>query len=81
MEKKLTKHGNSLALVIDKPILQLLGINEKSNLEISVSDGVLIIKPMTKRSKRSKKNDSEIDKIADRVMDKYEAMFKKLAKT
>jgi antitoxin component of MazEF toxin-antitoxin module len=30
MNKKLTKHGNSLALVIDKPILELLKIKEST---------------------------------------------------
>jgi antitoxin component of MazEF toxin-antitoxin module len=28
MTKKLSKHGNSLALVIDRSILELLGIDE-----------------------------------------------------
>lgn len=81
MEKKLTKHGNSLALVIEKPILQLLGIDEKSNLEISISKGTLIIKPVKKKAKRSQKNNNEIDKLADQIMDKYESTFKKLSKT
>jgi hypothetical protein len=30
MVKKLTKHGNSLALVIDKPILELLKIDQET---------------------------------------------------
>lgn len=38
MEKKLTKHGNSLALVLDKPILDLLGIDADTTLSI-VTDG------------------------------------------
>ena len=38
MIKKLSKHGNSLALVIDRSILDLLGIDEKTSLEIS-TDG------------------------------------------
>jgi len=78
MVKKLTKHGNSWAVIIDKPLLKLLGINEKSKLELSVANGNLIIKPSAKKAKKSA---SEIDKIADRIMDKYEAVFKKLAKT
>ena len=36
--KKLSKHGNSLALVIDRSILELLGIDEQTALEIS-TDG------------------------------------------
>ncbi len=43
MTKRLTKHGNSLAIVIDKPILEMLKITDKSNLEMRVEDGELII--------------------------------------
>lgn len=47
MVKKLVKHGNSLALVIDKPVLDLLKITEDTPLEIETVDGkTLQIKPM-----------------------------------
>ena len=39
MIKNLVKHGNSYALVIDKPILELLGITPDTPLEISTTDG------------------------------------------
>lgn len=76
MTKKLTKHGNSLAIIIDKPILKLLGINEKTKLEIAVKNGSLIITPASKRSMK----DRDIEQIADEIMDKYAEVFKKLAK-
>src|SRR5207249_788802 len=38
MIKKLSKHGNSLALVMDRSILDLLHIDEKTSLNIS-TDG------------------------------------------
>jgi len=38
MVKRLTKHGNSMALVIDRPILELLNIDSETPLEIS-TDG------------------------------------------
>lgn len=43
--KKLTKHGNSLALVIDKPILDLLKIDADTPLEIATDGDYLIVKP------------------------------------
>jgi len=43
--KKLTRHGNSLALVIDKPILELLGISRETLLEIRTDGRSLIIAP------------------------------------
>ena len=78
MSKKLTKHGNSLALVIDKPLLNVLKIDEKTELEICIEDGSLIIRPLNKKKAALKDND--LDQIAEKIMDKYEAVFKKLAK-
>lgn len=39
MVKTLVKHGNSYALIIDKPILELLNISPDTPLEISTQDG------------------------------------------
>lgn len=46
--KKLTKLGNSSALVIDRPVLDLLNINNDTPLEISMgTDGSsLIVRPV-----------------------------------
>jgi antitoxin component of MazEF toxin-antitoxin module len=43
--KKLTRHGNSLALVIDKPILELLKITRDTPLEITTDGQTLTISP------------------------------------
>jgi antitoxin MazE len=53
MTKKLSKHGNSLALVIDRSILELLGIDEKTALDISTDGRALVITPA--RDKRRRK--------------------------
>jgi antitoxin component of MazEF toxin-antitoxin module len=45
LTKKLCKHGNSLALVIDRSILKLLGIDERTILNISTVGRALIIVP------------------------------------
>lgn len=45
MIKKLSKHGNSLALVIDRPILDLLEIDETTPLNISTDGRSLVISP------------------------------------
>jgi antitoxin component of MazEF toxin-antitoxin module len=49
--KTLTKHGNSYALVIDKPILELLKISPESPLEISTDGKVLTISPASDASR------------------------------
>ena len=45
MIKRLTKHGNSLALVIDKGILGLLRIDAKTPLSITTDGESLVISP------------------------------------
>ena len=44
--KKLTRHGNSLALVIDRAILDLLKIGTDTPLEISTDGEVLVVAPV-----------------------------------
>ena len=45
MIKKLTRHGNSLALVIDKPILEILNISPGTPLKITTDGRSLTITP------------------------------------
>ena len=46
MIKTLQRHGNSQALVLDKPILEMLGAGEDTPLQLSVSGGSLIVTPV-----------------------------------
>lgn len=53
MVKTLVKHGNSYALIIDKPILELLHISPDTPLEISTQDGKsLVVRPEFDRAAR-----------------------------
>ena len=59
LKKHLTKHGNSYALIIDRPIMELLNIDPTTPLEISTPDGEsLVITPKRNaaRKKLFKKN-------------------------
>ena len=58
MQKKLTKHGNSLALVIDKPVLELLGIDADTPLSITTDGRCLIIAPAGKKTDRKRFQDA-----------------------
>jgi antitoxin MazE len=74
MVKRLTKHGNSLALVLDKPVLDLIGIDAQTDLEISTDGDRLIISPQ-------RDVDDETFKAAmDKVNKRYAKTFKRLAK-
>lgn len=76
MAKKLIKTGNSLSIVIDKPILEMLKFNEDTHLEMDIRDGELIIRKAIPTKTRA-----EISRIMDDVMDKYAPVFEKLGKT
>lgn len=74
MKKRLTKIGNSLGVVLDRPLLDQLGIDGDTELEISTDGSVVLISPV-----RSKRRDAKLKKISDRVFDAYAGAFKKLA--
>jgi len=75
MTKYLTQHGNSAALIIDKPILALLGINMTTPLEISTDGRSLVISPAIERSRQKKFAASMAS-----VNAKHGKTFRKLAK-
>lgn len=54
MQKKLTRHGNSWALVIDKPVLELLNIDPTTMLEITTDGQTLIVSPAQATSRQAK---------------------------
>jgi antitoxin component of MazEF toxin-antitoxin module len=45
MIKQLRKVGNSNALILDKPILELLGLKEDGQVQLTIQDGNLIVTP------------------------------------
>jgi antitoxin component of MazEF toxin-antitoxin module len=49
MEKQLTVIGNSLGLIIDKPLRRVLGVGRKTRLRLSVDGGRLIVEPVRDR--------------------------------
>ncbi len=73
MQKTLTRHGNSLALVIDKPILELLRIQAETPLELSTDGNVLTIMPI--RPTREEK----IREAVNEVNREYGSVLKNLA--
>ena len=74
MIKKLTRHGNSLALVIDRPILELLHIEPDTPLDVRTDGDKLIIRPLTKEERSERLN-----LAVDRVMKNHHETLRKLA--
>lgn len=74
MIKSLTKHGNSWALVIDKPILDLLKIDPEAPLELSTDGQTLIVSPV-----RDPKRKAKFEAALEKTNKKYGRVLKKLA--
>lgn len=72
--KTLTAHGNSAALIIDKPILELLGITMETPLQITTDGKSLVISPL-----REAEREEKFRKILQSVNARHEATLKKLA--
>jgi antitoxin component of MazEF toxin-antitoxin module len=73
MQKLLIKHRNSLALVIDKPILDMLQISAETPLEISSNGDQLLVTPCRDRA-RQKKIDASLEKINAKFEDDLRRM-------
>jgi antitoxin component of MazEF toxin-antitoxin module len=75
MVKNFTQHGNSWAVVIDKPILDLININpEKMAVQISTDGNNLILSPVRDVVRRKK-----FESAVNKANKKYGRMFKRLA--
>jgi antitoxin MazE len=74
MVKRLTKHGNSLALVIDRSILDLLKIDPETLLEVSTDGKQLIVAPAKPSAQRKK-----FEAAQEWAHKRYGKAFQKLA--
>jgi len=75
MIKQLRKVGNSNALILDKPILELLGLEEDGQVQLTIQDGNLIVTPTHPR-----RLDAEsFQKKLDYVVKKRRQVLKRLA--
>lgn len=74
MLKKLTRHGNSLALVIDKGVLELLNIDDQTLLEISTDGTLLLVSPV-----RDENRKRQFQEALEKANAKYGHALKRLA--
>lgn len=76
MIKKLVRHGNSRALIIDKPILELLGATEDSDFTI-VTDGVSLTITPVKSDEELRRRTFEY--AAEEALERYGDTFRRLS--
>ena len=75
MIKTLTKHGNSYAMIIDKPILELLQIEPNTPLEVTTNGDQLVITPLRDHERQAK-----LDKALSKINSKFGKSLKKLTR-
>ena len=73
MRKTLTSIGNSLGIVIEKPILELLQITKETPLEMTTDGRRLILEPV--RLSREER----LAEASERVLRDHDETFRKLA--
>lgn len=74
MIKTLTKHGNSYALVIEKPILELLRITPETPFEIMSDGQCLVLTPM-----RDTQEEKKFQKSLEKIHTRFGRAMKRLA--
>ena len=74
MRKRLTKTGNSVALVLDRPLLEATGLDAGMPVEVSTDGDVIVITPV-----RSKKRAARLEAALEEINARYAGVFKRLA--
>lgn len=74
MIKTLTKHGNSYAMVIDKPIMELINATPETPFDIITDGNSLVLTPV-----RDKKVEDKFQKALGKVHKNFGRAMKKLA--
>ena len=74
MVKRLTKHGNSLALVIDRGVLDILDIDAETPLSVTTDGKCLVVSPV-----RDPKRQRQFRTALGEGNRKYSKMLKRLA--
>ncbi len=74
MRKKLTRTGNSLALILDRDLLESTGIRATTPLEVSTDGEVIVISPV-----RSARRTERLRKVMARAHARYGGTFRRLA--
>ena len=74
MSKHLTKTGNSLALVIERPVLEATRIAADTPLEVSTDGDVIIVSPV-----RDPERTAKLKRGMARIHGRYAGVFRRLA--
>jgi antitoxin MazE len=74
MRKKLTRTGNSLALVLDKQLLDRVGIDADTPIDVSTNGQVIVVSPV-----RDPRRTAKVKKLVTEAHKRYGGVFRRLA--
>ena len=74
MRKKLTRTGKSLALVLDKRLLDRVGIDADTPLDVWTNGQVIVVSPV-----RGRRRTTKLKKIMAEAHSRYGGVFRRLA--
>ncbi len=75
MIKTLSKVGNSQALILDKTLLELIGVGERGEVELQVQGDTLLVRPANGSARRA-----ELTRVGNEMMERFHDAFVRLAK-
>ena len=75
MVKRLQKVGNSNAIILDLPVMEMVGLEEGKEVQVTVSNGSIIITPVNPRRVDSE----QLQLHLDRIVGERGEMLKELA--
>ena len=73
MTKKLIQHGNSAALIIDKPLMELLNITNETTLQLSTDGKNIILSPQNEKFQ-----EKDILQSLEKINKKFGKVLKRL---
>jgi antitoxin component of MazEF toxin-antitoxin module len=74
MRKKLTRTGNSVALVLDRDLLSAAGLDAGATVEVSTDGEVIVISPV-----RGARRTERLKKVMALAHERYAGAFRRLA--
>ena len=75
MVKRLQKVGNSNAVILDLPLMEMVGLEEGKKVQVTVNNGSIIITPVNPR----RVDPEELKRHLDRIVGERGEMLKELA--
>jgi len=75
MKTKLTRIGDSVALLLDEPLLEQAGLRENDEVEVSANTSGITVTPAEQA-----RRDTEFRASVEKITAKYAGLFERLSK-